>query len=436
MKLKLVKFKDDLKRTIDFIVIDEDNYSLPFSPINNFILSNKQLSSNTIEGYCNVLINYFMWLDRKDINYKTITEREIINYRDELINEPDQRYKIARVSKESNNITGFRLKEKKASTINDCITKIRCFYDFLVKRNEVIYNPCELKSVKKPSINNQGVLKHTKNNSMLINTLKVKESDMSYYNKIGEYESIFIDEELSNKAPFTEEEIKTIIGSLKNSQEVLAVCMMFLGMRVSDIIGRRPNDILWADKEIRIIKREDDPKDGHAKYESYRSIPIQGILYFDNLPEVMLAAYQDYVNTILRPKKSANRHNYLFITLNGAVKPLTYDNIYRRIIANNLKNKFTTRIVTLHSFRHHFATTSIAMGTPIEKVQKILGHRNLSTTIDRYYNPTLDLLADLVKRKSLDSNEAKDRIDYIVQYKKEFGSKFEPRGGRLNDTNK
>ena len=40
-----------------------------------------------------------------------------------------------------------------------------------------------------------------------------------------------------------------------------------------------------------------------------------------------------------------------------------------------------TKEITLHSFRHTFATHLIQKGMPVRHVQELLGHRQLETTI-------------------------------------------------------
>ena len=47
-----------------------------------------------------------------------------------------------------------------------------------------------------------------------------------------------------------------------------------------------------------------------------------------------------------------------------------------------------TRDVTFHCFRHTFATLQLASGTQITTIQKMLGHKNIGTTL--VYAKTLE----------------------------------------------
>ena len=52
--------------------------------------------------------------------------------------------------------------------------------------------------------------------------------------------------------------------------------------------------------------------------------------------------------------------------------------------------------VTIENMRHSFATAYLAAGGKIEVLSRILGHSNISTTINKYFRPDVDLLrADL-----------------------------------------
>ena len=48
--------------------------------------------------------------------------------------------------------------------------------------------------------------------------------------------------------------------------------------------------------------------------------------------------------------------------------------------------------VTIENMRHSFATSYLHAGGSIEVLSKMLGHANISTTINRYYRPDVDVL--------------------------------------------
>lgn len=415
MRLRLEKIKVSNGIT-NLIVVDEDNFNLPFSEINNFMKEYDNLSLNRRRTYAYGLINFFEWLDINNLQYLTVSKNNITQYIQYLREEPDKRHKIWRILKNEENVFAKDYKTKLDETINAQISIIRRYYEFLKKRNIALGNPCELNNLKIRGYGNVGLLAHTKNKKLKIDTMKLKKSRCF---DIDEYIS---EQKISDKEPFTYEEVQQIFDLLKNPQEVLLISMLFLGLRISEALWRRTNDIRWADRIIKIIYHEGDPPDGIIKNHSVREVPISNVLYFSNLLETMKEAYNQYVLETLRPKKTENTMNFLFINLRGKVKQLEYENIYKRIIKNNLQ-KNLNRQVNFHSFRHHWATTNIALGMSLANVQINLGHKNLSTTINDYYNPSIRFIKDLVAQGLITEGDAEERVNYLNDYKKKFCKK-------------
>lgn len=401
MKLNLINNKNYL------FVVDVDNNSLPFQPINNYLIHRSNLARATKVGLSRALIIFFSWLNGKNLDFKCVTFSDIIEFRDTFMAQPDARTIEGKLFNKG--LEFVHVKGKGVDTINEEISHIRNFYQYLVVNKEISVHPfpTTMNSGKKINI---GYLAHTKTRLIKLNNLKMKKDCFS----------LSCNEEKAANKPFNKSEIQKIFTIIKNPQEVLLLCMLLLGMRISEASGRRINDISWSQMKINIILRPGDEISDPIKYNSQREIPIKGILYFDNLPEVMHSAYKQYVDMILKPKKDMNKENYLFITTQGKVKKLSKEGLREKIIYRKIQKEITDRKITFHTFRHHYATTEIAMGTPIEKVQNYLGHKHISTTIGTYYNPTLELMDDLYKNKLINNEEVKERIEYLEDYKKRF----------------
>lgn len=396
-----------------FYVVDEDDYSMPFSIINNYSYDRVDLVYNSQRKNVYNLKLYFTWLDKCKIPYNCISENNIIDFRNYYASLQDQRLKSCRLAKVDEGIIPFipdNDYHKKVDTVSELISSIRGFYNYCIKCKIVLENPCPLE-ITNTRANSFGLLSHTKKTHIKKDTLKLKD----------EFSSIENDKKVQRIQPFSSKEIKIIFSLIHHPQEVLLLCLLFLGMRISEARGRRIVDIDWKNLTISIIKREDDPIDVPIKYNSQRIIPIRGILYFDNLPEVMYEAYTEYKNRILIPKKDVNVKNFLFINLQGNVRHIGYKNINNRIMERKLQPAFKgIRDISFHTMRHHMATSEIAMGKSIEEVQKILGHDDISTTIGSYYHPTLRLLSDLYKNKEISKEFAEERTQYLIDYRKLF----------------
>ncbi|MDR2206175.1 MAG: site-specific integrase [Flavobacteriaceae bacterium] len=89
---------------------------------------------------------------------------------------------------------------------------------------------------------------------------------------------------------------------------------------------------------------------------------------------------------ILKPlKKIVN--NYFFVLTNDAkpTEPRTYRNYYKKMLENlNIPE------LKFHGLRHSFATRCIESNCDYKTVSVILGHSNISTTLNLYVHPNLE----------------------------------------------
>lgn len=64
---------------------------------------------------------------------------------------------------------------------------------------------------------------------------------------------------------------------------------------------------------------------------------------------------------------------------------------------NNLCTKAGVRIIKFHGLRHSFATNMIRGGADIASVSRILGHSDISTTLDIYTHASMDSKREAIK---------------------------------------
>ena len=74
----------------------------------------------------------------------------------------------------------------------------------------------------------------------------------------------------------------------------------------------------------------------------------------------------------------------------GRITPHTAQNRWRKFLDDNPD----VPPVTLENMRHSFATAYLDAGGRIEVLSRLLGHSNISTTINRYYKPDVEHLRD------------------------------------------
>lgn len=89
---------------------------------------------------------------------------------------------------------------------------------------------------------------------------------------------------------------------------------------------------------------------------------------------------------ILKPLKKVVNDNYFLLTNEAKpTEPRTYRNYYKRIL-----KKLEIPYLKFHGLRHSFATRCVESKCDYKTVSVILGHSNISTTLNLYVHPNLE----------------------------------------------
>jgi integrase len=215
----------------------------------------------------------------------------------------------------------------------------------------------------------------------------------------------------------TVSEQKAFVVELENDfYKNIFLIALHTGMRIGEILALQPGDIDFENKLINIDKTLTKDLNGKVivgettkTYESTRKIPITIIL-----EPILMDSIESY---------TPNKNNLLFCHLNGSIiSPSTMNTHFKKICKNanirvvtvkkkkgidlNGKDKYVnlkTSKVNTHMLRHTYATRCIEAGVPAPVLQKLLGHKDISVTINTYTT-----IFNKFKEEAL-----KNYIDYI-----------------------
>ena len=167
--------------------------------------------------------------------------------------------------------------------------------------------------------------------------------------------------------------------SFKNLGITICLCT---GLRIGELCALK-----WCDFDIdqKILKIRHSLQriyiiDGNEKYtkikvdkpktkESNRDIPLTNSLY-----------------TIIKPLlKVVKLTNYVLSNDENPIEPRTYRNYYKKIL-----KKLEIPYLKFHGLRHSFATRCIESKNSVKTVSVILGHANITTTLNLYVHPNND----------------------------------------------
>lgn len=166
----------------------------------------------------------------------------------------------------------------------------------------------------------------------------------------------------------------------KEIRDLGVLISLYTGLRIGEVCALKWSDIDFEKKYIKVNhtlqrvyvnKREtkvlyDRPK----TKKSIRKIPMAKVLY-EKLKEI-----------------SKNYDNEAFV-LTGSTKryyePLGYRYIYRRIL-----EKCDIEYKRYHQLRHTFATRCIKVGMDVKSLSEVLGHANVSITLNIYVHSSFE----------------------------------------------
>lgn len=160
------------------------------------------------------------------------------------------------------------------------------------------------------------------------------------------------------------------------------VIALYLGLRIGEICALRWGDIDFSYGTLRVCRTimritNYNSEDSHKtriiierpKTEcSNRLIPMPGFLI-------------EY----LRPYQQ-NEQDYIITGKKSFMEPRNYYRKYKRFMSRCGMGDFT-----FHALRHTFATRCIEQGFDIKSLSEILGHADVSITMQRYAHPSINL---------------------------------------------
>lgn len=324
-----------------------DNEYRPIEPVQEFLryLHSTGKADNTIRRYAFSLKQYWEYLSEKRISdWGAIRLEDLAKFVQWLRQGSN---KVIQLNQ------ALQTEKRQASTINSTLAAISTFYNFQhAIGNTTLPQFIEEKLVRGSTY--KPLLHHiSKGKPRRVNKLRVKEP---------------------KRLPkvLDDHQCKVLIDACNNLRDKLLISMLHeTGMRVGQALGLRHSDIISWDNEIKIVPRTDNENGAAAKTNNEYIVPISKELV--ELYSVYLTdEYPDILDS-----------DYVFVNIyNGIIGlPMRYSSVislFRRL------RKKTGIYVTSHMFRHTHATDLIHKGVDIYLVQKRLGHKNVTTTIDTY----------------------------------------------------
>lgn len=150
------------------------------------------------------------------------------------------------------------------------------------------------------------------------------------------------------------EETKTIVESIENLKHKAIISLIYsCGLRISECVNIKISDIDSKRMLIKVVQ---------SKGNKDRFVPLSAKMLL-----LLREYYKEY-----KPKE------YLF---EGQIKKYYSARSIQAILKKALAKNKIKKHVSVHSLRHSYATHLHEQGTDISLIQKILGHKDIKTTL-------------------------------------------------------
>ena len=191
----------------------------------------------------------------------------------------------------------------------------------------------------------------------------VKNEWMNYYEWDIKYPTTSTNKELEVLSVANHKKILNYIQSHFTFTGLGIYISLSTGLRIGEICALKWSDINVTDGTITVSRTIDKTKN------SCREIPMS---------KELLA--------MIKPlKKVVNEDFYVLTNDERPTEPRTYRNYY-----NGLMAKLDIPKLKYHGLRHSFATRCIEAGCDYKTVSVLLGHSNISTTLNLYVHPNME----------------------------------------------
>ncbi len=175
-------------------------------------------------------------------------------------------------------------------------------------------------------------------------------------NKISLIANQTIDKQKYYKDSLTHSEVIKVIEAATNAREKLIIALMyFTGLRSFEVLRVWHNSFNWKAQQLTII----------GKGSKKATIPL------DHCIDALRGYHKAYIS-----EYKPDLDGLLFPSINNTATIRTFVNK----LLNKLDLKEKKQKVSCHSFRHSLVQNLLLKGLPVEVVQTIARHTNLSTT--------------------------------------------------------
>lgn len=206
---------------------------------------------------------------------------------------------------------------------------------------------------------------------------------------------------------FSEDEVLKIINHLSGIEKLAAQLMYASGLRIGEVVRLRIKDIDFTYNQITV-------REGKGNKDRFVNLPkslIEPLKLQINKAQLQFqediqrkwfkgATVPDAIKNKYPSLQKSPEWYYLFYSYHytQGYKHHISESLIQKAVKKAIKERRINKFASCHTFRHSYATHLLRRGEHIRKVQELLGHKSLRTTmiylhvLDSEKQETVDLL--------------------------------------------
>lgn len=187
-----------------------------------------------------------------------------------------------------------------------------------------------------------------------------------------------------------------IMNCQKNYNSVNAAVLLGLqaGLRLGEVCGLKWNDLNFERKTITISRTVQRIKNTDS-FPKTRLIELPPKTASSKRVVIMTESLSSYLRNYINFYNPDSSETYILSNSYKMTDPRTIQRKFKKIC------KLEGMNINFHVLRHTFATVCVKYGVDIKVLSEMLGHSNISTTLNLYVHPTLDQKAEEMKKIDL-----------------------------------
>jgi integrase len=190
--------------------------------------------------------------------------------------------------------------------------------------------------------------------------------------------------------PLTPEQVRTLLKTAQGDRlEALYVLAITTGLRQGELFGLKWEDVDLAAGRLSVRRTLTTPKGGRRLGPPKRSKSRRSVKLTARAVEALRVHRERQLKEREKLAELWQDHAFIFATQVGT--PLNRHNYFRRCFKPMLEKAGLPHTVRFHDLRHTCATLLLSKNVNPKVVQELLGHANISQTMDTYSHVLPDM---------------------------------------------